>query len=261
VIRRLQHTAEGSDRWILIMQPDHARLSGCCAEAWGRGPYARLEPHAELVSAIDRHDDGWATWERAPKVHPASCQPLDFTEMPLEDSLRIWRDSIGSAATVGYLAGYVVSGHFATLLRRFSGRWVQGSGDQRQLAEEFLGEQDRLQAEWLAAWQSQNPISNTHTAAQQALAYLQFFDTLSLWLCCAERAEPAIFIPPGGPELTLTPRDAQTIELSPWPFGIAELDLEVPGRSLPARRYADTAALAAVSWQAISVTWNLRPPR
>ena len=256
MIRREVRDSTGQECWVLIMQPDHARVSGCLAEAWGREPYEPLAPHAEMVSAIDRHDDGWFTWEQAPKVDSAG-QPLGFMEMPLADSLEIWRRSIASAATVGYLAGHMVSRHFDVLLRRFSARWQQGSAEDRALAEAFLKEQSQQQAAWLAKWQSQQEGRPAGQQAEQALGWLQFFDTLSLWLCCAERTEPEQFQPPQGPPLTITPRDGQTLQVTPWPLVTPQLTLEVPGRQLPAGNYRDAAALADAAWQPVEVTWRL----
>ena len=68
MIRRDARFADGTPCWLLVMQPDHARLAGRCAELWGSPPLARPEPHTELVAAIDRHDDGWARWEQAIQV-------------------------------------------------------------------------------------------------------------------------------------------------------------------------------------------------
>ena len=47
----------GSD-WQVVLQTDHADLSGAFARAWAdRGPR-----HGSLSLAAARHDDGWAVW-------------------------------------------------------------------------------------------------------------------------------------------------------------------------------------------------------
>ena len=50
--------------WHVVLQPEHAELSEEVARAWAdRGPR-----HDSVVLAARRHDDGWATWERSPRV-------------------------------------------------------------------------------------------------------------------------------------------------------------------------------------------------
>ena len=55
---------DAGDAWQVVMQTDHADLSGAIATAWAdRGPR-----HDSVVVAARRHDDGWAVWERSPLV-------------------------------------------------------------------------------------------------------------------------------------------------------------------------------------------------
>jgi hypothetical protein len=258
MIRRDARFADGTPCWLLVMQPDHARLAGRCAELWGSPPLARLEPHAELVAAIDRHDDGWARWEQTIQVDPASGRPRQFMEMLLSETLSIWPESIASAATVGPLAGYMVSGHFSTLLERFSSRWLN-SPESRQLAERFLQVQGGLRDQWLKQWTSQSPGQHGEAQAATALRYLQMFDNISLWLCCQERTEPESFDPPVGPQVTFTPLTTREIKVAPWPFVVPHLDLELPARRIAAIPYATAAALAAAPTETIGLTWRLIP--
>ncbi|MGH7139967.1 MAG: DUF3891 family protein, partial [Pirellulales bacterium] len=145
--------SKGTDRWVLISQVEHARLSGALAEAWGNEPFARLESHDELVAAVTHHDDGWSAWEVAPKVDLQTGRPLDFTETPLTDSLAIWRESIRRAGDIGPLAAYMVSGHFSALLERFSSRWKSDASLQL-LAQQFLTDERADRQRALARWQT-----------------------------------------------------------------------------------------------------------
>jgi hypothetical protein len=258
MIRRDTTFPDGSPGWLLVMQADHARIAGRCAELWGAPPFARLEPHAELVTAIYRHDDGWSRWEQAIAVDPANGRPREFTEMVLADALSIWPESIASAATVGPLAGYVVSGHFSALLTRFSSRWID-SPDRRQLAEQFLLTQAGLRSTWLAQWMEQANDNYSEAWATESLRWLQMFDNLSLWLCCQQRTEPETFSPPVGPQVTFTPLTSTEIKVAPWPFTLAVMELEVPARRIAAGHYASTAELAAAPSQTIDLAWRLIP--
>jgi hypothetical protein len=94
-------------------------------------------------------------------------------------------------------------------------------------------------------------------AADSPLAWLRFFDNLSLWICLT---------PPGSlPEARPTWLDAATVSaptgvlevgwegedrvrVAPFPFGSPTV-LEIPHRDLPARRYASQAELTE-AWEA-----------
>lgn len=247
----------GTERWALISQVEHARLSGALAAAWGHEPFAPLDPRDQIVAAITYHDDGWSAWEVAPKVDAETGRPLDFTETPLTDSLAIWRESIRRAANIGPLAVYMVSGHFSALLERFNARW-KASAPLERLAHDFLSEQSDERQHALAQW-AKGAAGADDAAADRAVSWLQTFDALSLWLCVAERRESEEFHPPGGPELLLRPAgSASTIEVSPWPFRESVLELEVIGRSIAANRYANPSDLVTAPAEPITLKWSFR---
>jgi uncharacterized protein DUF3891 len=71
---------DGAD-WLLIAQTDHAAPCGVFAERWGSaaGPFVPVEPRAPVILAAREHDNGWAEWEAAPTVDPATGRPRHFT--------------------------------------------------------------------------------------------------------------------------------------------------------------------------------------
>jgi hypothetical protein len=257
MIRR-EVAAEGPmpARWVLISQIEHARLAGRLAQHWGNGGFAPLLPYSEVLWAVYHHDDGWHAWDQAPDVDPQRGWPRAFTEMRIDDSLAIWSASIDGAGRAGHLEGYLVAGHFCALARR-AAAWHQTDPDWQQAAR-FIAEHEAKMQDWLAAWEGANPTLNTHEVARQALAHLQFFDSLSLWFCCAEATSPDEVQSPGGPTLTLVPEDAHNLRLSPWPLSIESLNLEVPGRMVPAGHFASREALAAAPSQPVLLTWRLK---
>ncbi|HVX14501.1 MAG TPA: DUF3891 family protein [Pirellulales bacterium] len=257
MIRRLA----GTERWVLISQVEHARLSGALAGAWGNESFPSLAPHAEMVAAVACHDDGWSAWEISPKVDTQTGRPLDFTETPLTDSLAIWRESISRAEHFGPLAAYMVSGHFSALLERFSGRWKSDVALER-LATGFIAEQANERERWLAAWQRSTPQATGRIAAADAVAWLQLFDAMSLWLCCAERSESEEFRSPCGTAFTFQPvAGPYEVAVSPWPFRELRLALEVVGRSIPAARYANASDLVTSPAEPVTLNWSLIPGR
>lgn len=261
MIRREEREANGQRRWILIAQADHARLAGQLAEHWGAAGFPPIEPRDDVLAAIYEHDDGWVEWDQRPDVDPERGRPLDFTEMPLEHSLAIWRTSIRRAAQTGPLPAYAVSGHFTALLRR-SQSWRQADAREEELAREFLEKQDRQQAQWLREWQQAEEDSaseRTVEIAQRALALLQMFDLWSLWLCCAPRDSAFTLEAPNNRSMTLEPRTPQQIAISPWPLTVSSLELTVGGRAIEASRYADREALASAEGEPVELAWSLRP--
>ncbi|HWB14361.1 MAG TPA: DUF3891 family protein [Pirellulales bacterium] len=254
MIRRTDCT-KGEKRWILIPQVEHARLAGRLAESWAA--LRSVEPHDQVVAAIHHHDDGWSAWEVAPKVDSHAGHPLDFTETPLTDSLAIWRDSIQAGANLGVLAGYLVSGHFSALLERFSQRW-KSDPTLTALAQAFLTEQQEERQKWLAMLQSAGGADRQ--MADRAVAWLQMFDAMSLWLCCGKRDQAERFLTPEGGQVTMRPVSGPyEIEVSPWPCLAAAVELEVPGRSIASQQYASPADLVTAPAQPVTLRWFLRP--
>jgi hypothetical protein len=254
MIRRDTYTADGEHRWLLIMQPEHARLSGLLAESWGAAPFAPVAPRDELLAAIYQHDDGWEPWEQSPQVDPQTGRPLEFTEMPLADSLGIWRGSILAVCRFGDLAPWLVAGHFSALLRS-SANWRNAEGEQARIANEFLQEQDMRRSEWLTKWLAADPRRHTRELADEGLRCLQFFDALSLWLCCAERWLPHTFEPPSGPPITIRPVNAVRFAAEPWPFTTSKLELAVCGRSVAAVTYRTADEFAAADSRQVELRW------
>ncbi len=110
MIRREMMLADGAAIWLLVSQVEHAHVSGEVVQHW-RDAFS-----PDVAEAVCHHDDGWATWEAAPKMNPEVGGPYSFLEMPLAESLTIWDESIAAGRKFGPLAGWMVAGHFYNLL-------------------------------------------------------------------------------------------------------------------------------------------------
>ncbi len=257
MIRRTQ-TITDRESWALIAQIDHAHVAGQVAAVWADLPFDRAAAD-ELIEGVFHHDDGWADWDAHPDIDPAKRRPRQFTEMPLDESLAIWRKSIDVAERIGPLAAYAVSGHFSGLIRH-TNRWQKTPGSEDAAAHAFLNEQDCRRAQWLEAWLS---ADTRHTAeqAQRAVEMLQFFDALSLWLCCAERSEPHRMTSPTGTPLTFTPHvitaTEQSIVIEPWPLTTSELRLDVDARTVHVIDYTSREELSMASSTTVHLAWRL----
>jgi hypothetical protein len=262
MIRRTIQLEDGTAAWLLISQVEHARISGELTRVW-------CDPFEdEIVEAITHHDDGWAKWEAAPQMDAERGRPLSFLEMPMDEALRIWSDSIAAARHIGPLAGAIVAGHFLGLA---------GGSDQakRPLPARWLRDMAGTRAGWLLEWQQQS-TNHTPEVAERGQRMLLTADLLSLWLCCDG---PVTSVDAGEtPNAEMKSRTATVLgmyhfteaskaverdaivwegTLAPWPFSMAELQLATPAIAAPAQKYPSWAALKAASWP-VDVRWRLR---
>ena len=59
---------ESETGWWLITHPDHARLAGAFAAAWGNAEFRSPQPRTRVLLGISAHDDGWAVRDAQPSV-------------------------------------------------------------------------------------------------------------------------------------------------------------------------------------------------
>jgi hypothetical protein len=263
-------TDDGRPCWLLVEQIDHAELAGNLADVWrleGLLPALRpAEIEGDLRTAVHRHDDGWLDWDARPGIDPKEGRPTNFDEMRLADSLAIWTRSIESGAARGPLIGYFVAGHFTRLLWRFDS-WRSDPALER-LAREFFSRHEGEMERWRRQEAEPAAPDSEHELAdrdRRGISYLQLFDAISLWLCCAERREPWRAELSAGESWTFSPAglgagNRQQMRVEPWPLSKAECDLAVRGRLVPRARYASTdELLAATIATDVSIAWRLMP--
>ena len=255
MLRRVERIGP-TESWILIPQIEHAHLSGALAASWGDSSLAELQPLEEVIQAIRHHDDGWADWDAAPGIDPATGRPLSFVEMPLDVSIDIWRRSIYLACSRGYLAAHMVSNHFTELLQRAAPRWSHNP-ERFQASRQFLDEQSEHREVWLAKWQAANPAARTRKMAARALEYLQFFDALSLWFCGAVRQGPQSFATPEGYEITLVPTGPLHFTARPWPLTVGLMTWTAHARRIPVGAYRSQQELAAAASEPVELVFHL----
>jgi hypothetical protein len=168
-------------QYLLITQPDHARLSGELAALF----HAPCMPEVKqsIAKAIAVHDDGWArrfSFERDLHGDPPRTntgRPQHFMQVTVEESIAAWTGSIKAAGEINLLGEYMVSAHFSRIGRTRIQMEVDTPEDLRHL-EGFVQEEE----EWQAKHEPEIGLSPEKLSEYVDL--LQFCDLLSLYLCC-----------------------------------------------------------------------------
>ena len=252
--------------WLCISQPEHARLAGAMAGAWGRPPFLPPVPRTEVLRAVAEHDNGWAEWEAAPGLDPTAGGPFHFIEMPVADHLAIWRRGVQRMLERNPYAGLLVSMHGAALMRFRLDPAARTPEAERAAVRTFLAEQERLQAALRQGLAMRSRYREAVASARLTANFriLQFLDALSLLLCCGARERQTFTGVPLGEgqrrtEIEFTP-DAEGATLTPYPFTADPARLAATGRLLPSTPLPDLAALHAAWGEAPerSLTFTLR---
>jgi hypothetical protein len=172
-----------ADQYLLIGQPDHARISGEMASMFSADFLPRVDD--AIAKAIGAHDAGWASFpfERDLSGDPPltdNGRPQHFMQVPLDESLSAWTGSIKTAGEISPLGEYMVSGHFSRIAKLRIQMEVDTQEDLSRL-NNFIKEEEEAQ---------ERLGSRTGLQKQQLTEYvdlLQFADVLSLYLCCGSR--------------------------------------------------------------------------
>jgi hypothetical protein len=211
-----------SDAWQVVLQTDHADLSGDFARAW-RDRGAR---HDSLVIAAERHDDGWAVWEQAPRVD-ADGKPVNFLEVDVRSHLAFYRAGIAAIAEQDAHAGLLVSMHGAGIYRQ---RYGLDPTLGLARAAEAQGEVDAFVAEQEAKF------GGDLGEHRREYELLQIYDRLSLYFCMrdVERGETAEF-----QGYRLEPVAPWHVRLQPYPFDVSPGGFSLRRRVIPKNGRAD----------------------
>ena len=100
------------DGWQVVLQTDHADLPAQFAASWSEGAASE-----SLEIATRRHDDGWAVWERAPRVD-GDGTPVNFLDVDVRSHLAFYRAGIAAVTEQDSHAGLLVSMHGAGIYRQ-----------------------------------------------------------------------------------------------------------------------------------------------
>ncbi len=253
---------ESETGWWLITHPDHARLAGDFATAWGNEQFRRPEPRARVLKGIACHDDGWAARDAHPSVtrqgKPSAFSTelvgkySAFEEIDIEDYLAVRDRAVRIIAEENAYAGLLISMHTFNLLTAHADRSTI-SPDGLVLLDAFLERLRAYQAELRAAITADSSLGAEAKSEQAILEHfrlLQACDNLSLLTCVAWRAEANLLHPlplndGRTSEVRVLPVAERHFRLSPWPFAEPEVEFWFPARHVAGKLFANSAELEA----------------
>jgi hypothetical protein len=210
--------------WLLITQPDHARLSADLVAALETEPALHTTARETILLAAREHDNGWAEVDAAPTIEPTG-RPRDFMTGPADVRRDLWARGITRVAKIDPHAGALVAQHALTVYA-----YRQGDPDWKPFfGSIFTLRDDLLERLGLA-------IGSAREAFDLEYRCVFLGDALSLQWCNAWTGPEE----PLGYHATI---EEDTLLVSPDPFDGAAVPIRVVGRRIPARRYRDDADL------------------
>jgi hypothetical protein len=227
---------------LLVTQTDHSRLAGQFAAHWGNAEFASLQPYESVARAAAFHDFGYLRYETAPAFVPESGETPLFRNV-LTDAQRLEEYEWCSEWLMGLdpYAGLLVNMHRTGLWRqRYNtiASAMQNHKQQKPVVEDFIARYEAARPERIAE------IGADPKQLWTNYRLLQVWDLMSLYFSCdaPEREHVIEPVPTGygdaeneGVRMTMTPIDATSIAVDPYPFDVATLRV-----SLPARRFAQS---------------------
>lgn len=272
--------ARTQDGWFLITHPEHARLAGEFAAAWGNDRFRVPFPHPNTLTGICRHDDGWAARDLRPKITREgrpSAFGIDlvgtysaFEEIDLEDYLRVRGQAMEAVAAEDPYAAVLISMHTCNLLTERADHSTIRTGDRPKLAA-FLEGQKRRQEDLRRSCADCGRFSESDLLAGTWLEnfrLLQACDNLSL-LACVDYPSPATLLHPlplnggGTLEVGVQRVSERTFRLDPWPMREPSVEVQVVGRHVTGELFASESALvtahAAASPESLTIRIERTP--
>jgi Protein of unknown function (DUF3891) len=259
MIKRMLRMASETG-WWLITHPDHARLAGDFAAAWGNECFRHPEPRARVLKGVSCHDDGWASRDAHPvitrqgKPSAFSVELVGrysaFEEIDLAEYLAVRERAVRIIAEEDAYAGLLISMHTYNLLTEHVDRSTIVPGDLPAL-DAFLEQQRRYQKS-LRADINADPSLTVEEQSEQRIdehfCLLQACDNLSLLACIAYSAPSHLLhaLPKNdgtSAKVQVLPLGSGHFQLNPWPFSQRELRFEFPAHHVRGKFFNSSAEL------------------
>ena len=113
------------ETFLLITQPDHARLAEQIVARMRTEPALESADRDVILLAAREHDNGWIEVDAEPTIEPETGRPRDFMSGPAAVKHDLWLRGIARAAKMDLRAGALVAEHALTVYgyRRGTAEW------------------------------------------------------------------------------------------------------------------------------------------
>ncbi len=261
------------DGWWLVTHPDHARLAGEFAAAWGNDLFTRPEPREHVLRGIFAHDNGWAARDAKPVVmrsgKPAAFSAelvgtySAFEEIDLPAYLAVRRSAVQLEAKEDLYAAILISRHTYNLLTARADRSTI-KVEELPLLDAFLAEQLALQAALHTELLETGTVGEEwlrEASLAENFRLLQGCDNLSL-LSCVDYAGKASLLWPqktrdGASEVVVERVGVRSFRLSPYPFERDEMVFQLRARFVRGLAFGSGEELAEklsdAEWEELEV--------
>ncbi len=241
---------DAGDAWQIVLQTDHADLSAQLAAAWGGPGFARPEPYEPLLRAARRHDDGWATWEQAPRLDHDGA-PQSFVTVPAPVHLAFYRAGVECVAEDDPAAGLLVSMHMSGLYRQrydvMPSPVRELPEDVRDLVDAFVEQEEDRQVAL------RRMLDADEAWRWTSYALLQVFDVVSLYFGLADVETGVGGACEGVPtadgkdpvRIAIEPLGPWRVRFDPYPFAEDRTALTLRRRLVRKRDWSDEDAFRA----------------
>jgi hypothetical protein len=226
---------DDGDSYVLITQPDHARLARDIVAAIRTEPELHAASRETVLFATREHDNGWTEVDSNPTIDPDTGRPCDFIAGPVHVKHELWPRGIRRAAESDPRAGALIAQHAITVYayRATEPEWQPFFGPITALLDDLLEQ-----------------IGAAHGPARDAFdreyRCVRLGDSFSLQFCNGWTAPQDTY----GYSAELR---GSSLVISPDPFDGGAIALRVLARRVPARRYASDADLRHALANAIPV--------
>ncbi len=135
----------------ILLQSTHSELAGDLAEALRPEAFGEVRP--EVIEAIRRHDFGWKASDSRQLENADKSRPRPFPDMPHEEEISSWRNSIELAADAPPLVRVLISRHFCFLAgdNPLHNRFREDETRRRDVIESTLNSSAENLDRWAAA--------------------------------------------------------------------------------------------------------------
>ena len=229
---------EANGEMLLLAQTDHSRLAGQFAAHWGNAEFAPLTPYESVARAAAFHDFGYLRYETAPAFDEATGGTPSFRDVPTDERrLEEYQWCPDWLLALDPYAALLVSMHRTGLWQqryKTISSTMYNVRKQKPEVEAFIERQETLRPQLIA--------QHNFDPQQLWINYrlLQVWDLMSLAFSLhAPEADAFEPVPVSyrdsekeGVRLSMTPLDAKTVELDPYPFDVPALRVAVPVRRL-----------------------------